>query len=304
MPGSRGRRARRVVAAVSAGALLLGLAACTPSGGGGDGGADATASASPSPSISPTPTPTAAYTPTGTLDPPPEGAAFDYQLGGGYTPPAGVTVVVRDSTDSPAEGYYNICYVNGFQGQPDAGWPDVLVLHDASGDVVYDPDWPDEAILDISTPDNRQAIAARLAVTIAGCAAAGYQAVEFDNLDSYTRSDGAFDLQDSIALARLLVQSAHEAGLAAGQKNTVELGESGRTLVGFDFAVAEECQAFGECADYTAVYGQRVFDIEYRGALSGTFAEVCADPSRPPATILRDRDLVPKGESGYVYQRC
>src|SRR6187399_2709907 len=45
-------------------------------------------------------------------------AAFDYQLGGSYTPPAGVRIVTRDREDSPAPGLYNICYVNGFQTQP------------------------------------------------------------------------------------------------------------------------------------------------------------------------------------------
>ena len=44
----------------------------------------------------------------------PEGAGFDYQLGGAYTPPKGVKIVARDRTESPAKGFYNICYINGF----------------------------------------------------------------------------------------------------------------------------------------------------------------------------------------------
>ncbi len=35
---------------------------------------------------------------------PPVNAKVDYQLGGAYTPPAGVTVVSRDRTESPAPG--------------------------------------------------------------------------------------------------------------------------------------------------------------------------------------------------------
>jgi hypothetical protein len=31
-----------------------------------------------------------------------------------------------------------------------------------------------------------------------------------------------------------------------------------------DFAVAEECNRWGECDDYRTVYGDRVFVIEYR----------------------------------------
>ena len=42
----------------------------------------------------------------------------DYQLGGAYAPPKDVTIVARDSTDPPLEGVYSICYLNGFQTQP------------------------------------------------------------------------------------------------------------------------------------------------------------------------------------------
>jgi len=47
--------------------------------------------------------------------PPPGGGGLDYQLGGAYDPPAGVDIVVRDSTDEPAAGVYSVCYLNGFQ---------------------------------------------------------------------------------------------------------------------------------------------------------------------------------------------
>ena len=49
---------------------------------------------------------------------PPVGGGLDYQLGGAYDPPAGVDIVVRDSTDEPAAGLYSVCYLNGFQTQP------------------------------------------------------------------------------------------------------------------------------------------------------------------------------------------
>jgi hypothetical protein len=55
-------------------------------------------------------------------------------------------VVSRDRHDAPAAGLYNICYVNGFQIQPDekSFWttqhPD-LILRDSSGDPVVDADW-------------------------------------------------------------------------------------------------------------------------------------------------------------------
>ena len=48
----------------------------------------------------------------------PSTGRVDYQLGGAYTPPADVSVVARDSTDPPLAGVYSICYLNGFQSQP------------------------------------------------------------------------------------------------------------------------------------------------------------------------------------------
>ena len=140
--------------------------------------------------------------------------------------------------------------------------------------------------------------------TIRRCKTAGFRAVEFDNLDSYTRSKGALSEADAIAFAKLLVSAAHDEGLAAAQKNTDQLGARGRTEIGFDFAIAEECDRFDECGDYTKVYGAHVLDVEYPDDLRGTFAEVCGRKGTPALTILRDRDLVPRGADRYVYRSC
>ena len=234
----------------------------------------------------------------------PAGAAFDYQLGGASPVPDGVTVVARDSTDEPAGAGYDICYVNGFQSQPGADWPDDLLLHRDSGELLVDPGWPDEHLFDTSTAEKRRALADLLAPTIDGCAASGYDAVEFDNLDSYSRSQGALDLDDAVAFATLLVDRAHASGLAAGQKNTGELGDRGRDEVGYDFAVVEECDLFDECASFTDVHGDHVLDIEYTDDLRGTFDDVCGRADTPASTILRDRDLAPEGEPGHEYARC
>jgi hypothetical protein len=234
---------------------------------------------------------------------PPAGGAFDYQLGGSYDPPAGVEVVARDSTEKPAEGVYNICYVNGFQTQPgDAGfWLDQhpgLVLRDAEGEPVADPGWPDEYLLDTSGSASRDAIAGILAEVTAGCSDAGFDAVEFDNLDSWTRSGGALTLDDNLALARELVLAAHEAGLAAAQKNSAGESERFRDEVGFDFAVTEECARYDECSDYTDAYGDLVFDIEYSAEF---LVDACATVA---SAILRDRDLTTPDDPAYVFEGC
>jgi hypothetical protein len=101
-----------------------------------------------------------------------------------------------------------------------------------------------------------------------------------------------------------LVRAAHGEGLAAAQKNTPQLGAQGRERTGFDFAVAEECVQYDECAAYTDVYGDRVLDIEYADTLEQSWSAVCSMTDRPRMTILRDRDLVPAGHEGHVFRHC
>lgn len=241
---------------------------------------------------------------------PPAGEVVDYQLGGGYPPADGVGGVVRDVTDVPAPGLWSGCYVNGFQTQPaerDA-WlrdhPD-LVLHDAAGEPVADPGWPDELLLDTRTADGRAGIAEVVGAQVRACAERGFVAVELDNLDSWTRSGGLLTEEGALDLAARLVAVAHESGLAAGQKNTPDLGARGRDEAGFDFAVAEECLAYDECAAYTDVYGAAVLDVEYAGSgPAHDWAAACADASRPPSTVLRDHDLGVPGDDGYVFDAC
>ncbi|QIK67092.1 endo alpha-1,4 polygalactosaminidase [Nocardioides sp. HDW12B] len=204
---------------------------------------------------------------------PPADLDWDYQLGGPAEPPARVGTVVRDRREAPAAGTYAICYVNGFQTQPDerrfwrARWD--LVLKKA-GSPVVDSAWG-EWLLDIRTAAKRERLARIVAGWTAGCAADGYDAVELDNLDSFTRSRGLLSAADARAFARLLVSDAHAAGLAVAQKNWVELGARGPQL-GFDFAIAEECGRWRECQGYVDTYGPRVLMVEYRDA---DFAWTC-----------------------------
>lgn len=227
----------------------------------------------------------------------PTGTDVDYQLGGPSDPPANVGIVVRDRTEAPAAGRYNICYVNGFQTQPDARrfWNRQhpgLVLRHRDGTPVADEAWG-EWLLDLRTGAERRALTEIVGEWIDGCAADGYAAVEFDNLDSYTRSDGLLTRRQGIAYARLLVARAHQAGLAAGQKNLADLDG---TTIGFDFAVSEECGRYRECGSYVAGFGDQVLMIEYRPR---DFAKTCAAYGATHAVVLRDRDLTPGGVHRY-----
>lgn len=241
--------------------------------------------------------------PDGSVTLPPRGAIPDYQLGGAYPPHSDVGVVARDRTASPAAGTYSICYVNAFQTQPgeQGAWPADLLLRDADGELVRDPDWPDEVLIDTA---DAAAVAAVVAPWIEGCAASGFDAVEFDNLDTYARAGDALARADNIAVAAALVEVAHRHGLAAGQKNAAEDSGALREAAGFDFAVVEECAAYEECGAYRDVYGDAVIAIEYSDNLPRDFAQVCADPATPTSVVLRDRDLVTPGDPAYVFETC
>lgn len=244
---------------------------------------------------------------------PPTSGTFDYQLGGAYDELAGGTaidVVVRDAAAGPLPGAYSVCYVNGFQTQPDQAdlWEDRedLLLHDADGELVVDPDWPDEHVLDPSTEHQRAGILEVLGPVVTGCAEDGFDAVELDNLDTWTRFD-QIDEAGAYALAGAYVDLAHGAGLAVAQKNAAEITDVAKDELGFDLAITEECAAWSECAAYTDVYGDHVLQVEYPDALDDaglTFDDVCALDDRAPLTILRDRDLVAAGEDGYVVDAC
>jgi hypothetical protein len=217
----------------------------------------------------------------------PTGTDLDYQLGGVRSVPDHVGIVVRDRTAKPVPGRYNVCYVNGFQTQPDqtAFWkkhPNLILRR--NGRPVIDEDWG-EKLLDTRTAAKRKKLGVVVGRWIAGCARSGFQAVELDNLDSFSRSRGLITRAENKAMARLLVRRSHRVGLAAGQKNWSEWNG---TSAGFDFAIAEECGRYDECGSYVRSYGNRVLVIEYRKV---DFTKTCKAWGSRLAVVLRDRDL-------------
>lgn len=238
--------------------------------------------------------------------PPPVAGVADYQIGGAYEPAAEVSIVMRDRADPPVLGMYSICYVNAFQTQPGTQqlWEDEhpeLLLRRNDGSPMIDPGWPDEIIFDISTPARRDELARIVGDWFGGCARDGFQAVEPDNLDTWTRSDGRIDADDTEAFARLLVDEAHTRGLAIAQKNAAE--QIDRDL-GFDFAVAEECEVYRECDDYVDGFDGRVIEIEYTDTDPAAFARACAARSGTISIMRRDRGVVPDDHGDYVFEPC
>jgi hypothetical protein len=238
---------------------------------------------------------------------PPVHGVFSYQIGGAFAPEAGVQIVDRDRHARPAAGHYNVCYVNAFQAQTGehkwwrAKHSDLLLTK--SGHPVIDPGW-NEQLLDTSTAAKRAALAQIIGGWMEGCARHGFQAVEPDNLDSWSRSKHRLTIADNLAFAALLAKRAHRAGLAIAQKNAAGISMRGKKA-GFDFAIAEECQAYTECDKYMRAYSDHVIEIEYpdNGGVKG-FDAACRARGHRISIVYRDRDVLPAGKSGFLEQHC
>ncbi|WP_394614350.1 endo alpha-1,4 polygalactosaminidase [Lentzea sp. JNUCC 0626] len=239
---------------------------------------------------------------------PPAGGQLDYQLGGAYQPDVPVKIVVRDRSKIIDGRRYNICYLNALQTQPNKAeggldwWrknhDDLLVKK--NGEPAIDPEWQ-EGILDISTGEKRARILEIQKKWIKDCKTSYFKGVEPDNLDSYQRSQGAFDLNATKEYMKSFVRYAHEQGLAVAQKNAAELGDAGKKEIGFDFAITEDCQARNECGTFANAFGRDFFQIEYTEA---GFNKSCADRAGKVSIIRRDRNVVPYGHEDYVYEVC
>jgi len=222
---------------------------------------------------------------------PPSATDWDYQLGGARSVPAHVGIVERDRGATPVRGAYNICYVNGFQTQANQKpfwhrhWSLVLKRR---GKPVVDSIWG-EWLLDIRTKAKRTALATIVGRWTAHCARDGFDAVEYDNLDSFSRSHGLLTRGDAKAYAARLVRKAHSHELAVAQKNWAEWDG---TTVGFDFAIGEQCAQYHECGSYVASYGRHVLAVEYGDR---AFRRACRGWGDRIAVVRRDVDLTAHG---------
>ncbi|MGR6921364.1 endo alpha-1,4 polygalactosaminidase [[Actinomadura] parvosata] len=103
------------------------------------------------------------------------------------------------------------------------------------------------------------------------CKAAGFDAVEPDNVDAYT-NDSGFPLTaaDQLAYNAWFANEAHKRGLSVGLKNDV--AQIPKLLPYYDFAVNEQCWQYSECTtaqngtygyDQFVKAGKAVFQVEY-----------------------------------------
>jgi hypothetical protein len=122
--------------------------------------------------------------------------------------------------------------------------------------------WPGERWLDVRALDVLRPI---LRARVAKCEAKGFDAIEYDNVDGYANKTG-FPLtgRDQLRFNAWLANVAHRHGLSVALKN--DLGQVGKLLPYFDFALDEQCFQYHECFKLKPFIeaGKAVFEVEYR----------------------------------------
>ncbi len=166
-----------------------------------------------------------------------------------------------------------------------ADFPASIIGNDYDG-------WDGEKFLDIRDID---ALAPIMRARLDMIKTKGFDAVEPDNIDSYTNNTG-FDIteQDVINYCKWLANEAHSRGLSIGQKNATELSDQ---LVGyFDWILLEDAfvENIQEEAQIYITNNKAVFATEYTDEMSENdfLNSVCPEASTLKYTaILKERDL-------------
>lgn len=181
-----------------------------------------------------------------------------------------------------AAGGHAICYLDAGTWEdwrPDAGeFPD-SVKGNKNG-------WPGERWLDIRATSVLLPI---MSARVQRCADAGFDAVEWDNVDGYTNRTGfPLTAADQLAYNQALAQLAHDHGLAVGLKNDLE--QAADLEPSFDFAINEQCQQYSECASLAPFKnaGKAIFQVEYKLATRKFCPQANAADRN---AILKDLDL-------------
>jgi len=179
-----------------------------------------------------------------------------------------------------------ICYISvgSYENwRPDADqFPKEVLGKDYEG-------WSGEKWLDIRRIDLLKPI---MLARLDECAAKKFDAVEPDNMETYTNDTGfPLTYEDQLNYALWLAKEAHKRGLAIGQKNAPD---QTKDLVNvFDFAIIEDAFYFGWAEDMLPYIqaGKPVFAAEYTD-LPGDFEAFCYQSRKLGfSTILKHRDL-------------
>jgi hypothetical protein len=206
-------------------------------------------------------------------------AVFDFDLYDvdGVTPNTTGTAAVHTA------GGKAICYVSAGTWEdwrPDAGQFPASVKGSKNG-------WPGERWLDIR---QTSVLVPIMDARVAKCRQAGFDGVEWDNVDGYSNRSGfPLTYADQLAYNATLANLAHQYGLTVAIKNDVEqLADLGPY---FDYAVNEQCQQYRECGAYDGPFtgaGKAVFQVEYKLSVA-KFCPAANTANRN--AILKDFDL-------------
>ena len=126
--------------------------------------------------------------------------------------------------------------------------------------------WPGEKWLDIRQVSVLGPI---MSARVQKCKQAGFDGVEFDNVDGYSNKTGfPLTANEQLTYDTWLANQAHQRGLSAALKN--DLGQVKPLLPYFDFAIDEQCFQYAECRKLTPFInaGKPVFEVEYNLATS------------------------------------
>lgn len=161
-----------------------------------------------------------------------------------------------------ARGAKAICYISAGSWEnwrADAGQFPASVKGSKNG-------WPGELWLDIRQTSILLPI---MEARVQKCRQAGFDGVEFDNVDGYTNRTGfPLTAQDQLTYDASLANLAHQYGLTAALKNDVE--QVPDLAPYFDYAINEQCQQYNECGSYDTSFtaaGKAVFQVEYKLSL-------------------------------------
>jgi hypothetical protein len=183
----------------------------------------------------------------------------------------GVTPNTASVAAIHAQGAKAICYVDAGSSEdfrPDANEFPASVKGRSNG-------WPGEKWLDIR---QTAVLLPIMQARVQKCVTAGFDAVEFDNVDGYSNHTG-FPLSgsDQIVYDRALAGIAHTAGLSVGLKNDV--GQLTQLFPYFDFAINEQCHQYNECGGYNAwtSAGKAVVEVEYAASPDSFCADAIAN---------------------------
>ena len=227
---------------------------------------------------------------------PPPGATWQWQLTETIDPSQDVEMYdvdlfnVTQSELNSLVGKIIICYFSA--GSWEDWRDDADLFQDAAlGNTLEG--WDDERWIDITNASVRDIMLDRLDYAVSlGC-----NGVEPDNMDGYQNSNGlGLNATEQLEYNRFIADAAHERGLSVGLKN--DLDQLDDLVEWFDWALNEECHAYGECDRYDVFTnaGKAVFHVEYVDNWSSAQSladQVCGNyPSL--STLIKTWDLGPE----------